>query len=140
MALPNGAGGYQIGDGNLSEIQLNTQATPATATVTATLTTTQLLNGIILGTPTTTAAAYTLPLATDLDAVVSSAKVNSSFDFVVINTNGSGSGVITITTNTGWTIGTSGSQGLMTVTTAGTAQKYRAVKSGDGAWALYRVA
>ena len=140
MALPNGAGGYQIGDGNLTEVQLNTQATPATATVTATLTTTQLLNGIILGTPTTTAAAYTLPLATDLDAVVSSAKVNSSFDFVVINTNGSGGGVITITTNTGWTIGTSGSQGLMTVTTAGTAQKYRAVKSGDGAWALYRVA
>jgi len=140
MALPNGAGGYQIGDGNLTEVQLNTQATPATATVTATLTTTQLLNGIILGTPTTTAAAYTLPLATDLDAVVTSAKVNSSFDFVVINTNGSGGGVITITTNTGWTIGSSGSQGLMTVTTAGTAQKYRAVKSGDGAWALYRVA
>ena len=140
MALPNGAGGYQIGDGNLAEIQMNTQTTPATATVTATLTTTQLLNGIILGTPTTTAAAYTLPLATDLDAVVTSAKVNSSFDFVVINTNGSGGGVITITTNTGWTIGTSGSQGLMTVTTAGTAQKYRAVKSGDGAWALYRVA
>ena len=140
MALPNGAGGYQIGDGNLSEVQLNTQATPATATVTATLTTAQLLNGIILGTPTTTAAAYTLPLATDLDAVVTSAKVNSSFDFVVINTNGSGGGVITITTNTGWTIGSSGSQGLMTVTTAGTAQTYRAVKSGDGAWALYRVA
>ena len=140
MALPNGAGGYQIGDGNLTEVQMNTQSTPATATVTATLTTTQLLNGIILGTPTTTAAAYTLPLATDLDAVVTSAKVNSSFDFVVINTNGSGGGVITITTNTGWTIGTSGSQGLMTVTTAGTAQKYRAVKTGDGAWALYRVA
>ena len=140
MAFPNGAGGYQVGDGNLAEIQLNTQTTPATATVTATLTTAQLLNGIILGTPTTTAAAYTLPLATDVDAVVSSAKVNSSFDFVVVNTNGSGGGVITITTNTGWTIGSSGSQGLMTVTTAGTAQTYRAVKSGDGAWALYRVA
>jgi hypothetical protein len=139
MALPNGAGGYQIGDGNLTEVQLNTQATPATATVTATLTTAQLLNGIILGTPTTTAAAYTLPLATDLDAVVSSAKVGSSFEFVVINTNGSGAGVITITTNTGWSIGTSGSQGLMTVTTAGTAQNYRAVKTGDAAWSLYRV-
>ena len=139
MALPNGAGGYQVGDGNLTEIQMNTQATPATATVTATLTTTQLLNGIILGTPTTTAAAYTLPLATDLDAVVSSAKVGSSFEFVVINTNGSGGGVITITTNTGWSIGSSGSQGLMTVTTAGTAQSYRAVKTGDGTWSLYRV-
>jgi hypothetical protein len=139
MALPNGAGGYQVGDGNLSEVQLNTQTSPATATVTATLTTTQLLNGIILGTPTTTAAAYTLPLATDLDAVVSSAKIGSSFDFVVVNTNGSGAGVITITTNTGWTIGSSGSQGLMTVTTAGTAQMYRAVKTGDGAWSLYRI-
>jgi len=140
MALPNGAGGYQVGDGNLSEVQLNTQITPATATTSATLTTTQLLNGIILGTPTTTAAAYTLPLATDLDAVVSSAKIGSSFDFTVVNTNGSGAGVITITTNTGWTIGSSGSQGLMTVTTAGTSQMYRAVKTGDGAWSLYRIA
>ena len=139
MALPNGAGGYQLGDGNLNEVQIRTQATPATATVTATLTTAQVLNGLLLGTPTTTAAAYTLPLATDLDAAVSSAKVNSCFDFVVINTNGSGGGVITITTNTGWTIGSAGSQGLMTVTTAGTAQSYRAVKTGDGAWSLYRV-
>jgi hypothetical protein len=140
MALPNGTGGYQVGDGNLSEVQLNTQIAPATATTSVTLTTTQLLNGIILGTPTTTAAAYTLPLAADVDAVVSSAKVGSSFDFAVVNTNGSGAGVITITTNTGWTIGSSGSQGLMTVTTAGTAQMYRAVKTGDAAWALYRVA
>jgi hypothetical protein len=140
MALPNGAGGYQIGDGNLNEVQLRTQATPATATVTATLTTAQILNGILLGTPTTTAAAYTLPLATDLDAAVPSAKVNSCFDFTVVNTNGSGSGVITITTNTGWTIGSSGSLGLMTVTTAGTAQSYRAVKTGDGSWTLYRIA
>ena len=140
MALPNGAGGYQIGDGNLNEVQINTQATPATATVTTTLTAAQILNGILLGTPTTTAAAYTLPLATDLDAAVPSAKVNSSFDFTVVNTNGSGSGVITITTNTGWSIGSTGSQGLMTVTTAGTAQSYRAVKIGDGTWALYRIA
>jgi hypothetical protein len=140
MALPNGTGGYQVGDGNLAEVQINTQGTPATATVTATLTTAQLLNGILLGTPTTTAAAYTLPLATDLDLAVPSAKVNSSLDFVVVNTNGSGGGVITITTNTGWSIGTSGSQGLMTVTTAGTAQAYRAVKTGDGTWALYRIA
>jgi hypothetical protein len=139
MALPNGAGGYQLGDGNLNEVQIRTQATPATATVSATLTTAQLLNGIILGTPTTTAAAYTLPLAADLDNAVSSAKVNSCFDFTVVNTNGSGSGVITITTNTGWSIGSSGSQGLMTVTTAGTAQTYRAVKTGDGTWSLYRV-
>jgi len=138
--LPNGAGGYQVGDGNINEMQIETQAAPATATVTATLTTAQLLNGIILGTPTTTAAAYTLPLATDLDAALSSAKTLSSFDFVVVNTNGSGSGVITITTNTGWTIGSSGSQGLMTVTTAGTSQMYRAVKTGDGAWSLYRIA
>ena len=138
--LPNGTGGYQVGDGNLNEIQINTQGTPATATVTATLTTAQLLNGIILGTPTTTAAAYTLPLCTDLDAAVPSAKVNSSLEFVVVNTNGSGGGVITITTNTGWSIGTSGSQGLMTVTTAGTSQMYRAVKTGDAAWSLYRIA
>jgi len=28
MALPNGAGGYQLGDGNITEVNMVTQGTP----------------------------------------------------------------------------------------------------------------
>lgn len=134
MALPNGAGGYQIGDGNLSEVQINVQAAPATATDTATLTVAQITNGIILATP-TAAAAYTLPTVALLEATVSSAKVNSSFDFVVVNLASSNYD-ITMTTATGWTV-TGG--GVMVVQEASSAT-FRARKTGDGTWQLYRLA
>ena len=137
MALPSVGGGYQLNDGNLNEVKLTVAAVPTTAADSATLTAAQLINGIIIGTPTTTAA-YTLPLATDLDAVLTNSKPGSTFDFRVINTTTAG--VITVTTNTGWTIGTSGSQGLMTVAaTAGTVRSFRARKTSDGAWALYAI-
>ena len=137
MALPSVGGGYQIGDGNLNEPEIVTVPAPATATDSATLTSAQLTNGIIIGTPTTTAA-YTLPLASDLDAYLNNSKVGSAFDFRVINTTTAG--VITMTTNTGWTIGSSGSQGLMTIAaTAGTVRSFRARKSAEGAWALYAI-
>jgi hypothetical protein len=137
MALPSVGGGYQLNDGNLNEVKLTVAAVPTTAADSATLTAAQLINGIIIGTPTTTAA-YTLPLATDLDAVLTNSKPGSTFDFRVINTTTAG--VITMTTNTGWTVGTSGSQGLMTVAaTAGTVRSFRARKTSDGAWALYAI-
>ena len=137
MALPSVGGGYQFNDGNLNEVKLTVAAVPTTAADSATLTAAQLINGIIIGTPTTTAA-YTLPLATDLDAVLTNSKPGSTFDFRVINTTTAG--VITMTTNTGWTVGTSGSQGLMTVAaTAGTVRSFRARKTSDGAWALYAI-
>jgi len=137
MALPSVGGGYQFNDGNLNEVKLSVAAAPATATDSATLTVAQLTNGIIIGTPTTTAA-YTLPLATDLDASLSNAKAGSTFDFRVINTTTAG--VITVTTNTGWSIGSSGSQGLMTVAaTAGTVRSLRARQIADGSWALYAI-
>jgi hypothetical protein len=137
MALPSVGGGYQFNDGNLNEVKLTVAAVPATATDSATLTAAQLVNGIIIGTPTTTAA-YTLPLATDLEAVLTNSKPGSTFDFRVINTTTAG--VITVTTNTGWSIGTSGSQGLMTIAaTAGTVRGFRARKTADNSWALYAI-
>lgn len=138
MAIPSVGGGYQPSDGNANEVKLGTQGTPATATASATLTAAQLYNGILLGSPGSSAAAYTLPLATDLDSALGNSHPGSCFDFSVINVDGSGSGVITMTTNTGWTIGSSGTQGLMTVVaTAGTVRRFRAVKTAAGAWSLY---
>ena len=137
MAIPSVGGGYQFNDGNLNEVKLSVAAAPATATDSATLTVAQLTNGIIIGTPTTTAA-YTLPLATDVDSSLSNAKAGSTFDFRIINTTTAG--VITVTTNTGWSIGSSGSQGLMTIAaTAGTVRGFRARKLADGSWALYAI-
>ena len=137
MALPNGSGGYQLGDGNINEIDFTVIPAPATATATATLTAAQVLNGILLGSPGTSAATYTLPTVADLEAALPSAtKAGVSFDMSVINVDGSSSGVITLAVGTGWTI-----VGLATViATAGTAQTFRARKSGDNAWSLYRVA
>ena len=136
MALPNGAGGYQLGDGNLGEPVMGYAPAPATATVTATLTVAQVTSGILLGSPGATAASYTLPTVADLEAgQLSSAKIGSTFDLSVINVDGSASGVITLVAGTGWSI-----VGLATVAaTAGTSQLFRARKTTATTWTLYRV-
>lgn len=134
MALPNTGGGFQVGP-ITSETKLQFIAAPLTATTDATLTAAQMLGGILLGSPGTSAAAYTLPTVATLEAELTNAVVGHSFDLSVINVNGSSSGVITMTTNTGWTL-----VGLMTVVaTAGTAQMFRARKTGTSTWTLYRI-
>ena len=130
MAIPNGAGGYQVGDGNLSEVTLGTQTTPVAKTAAATLTAAELTNGII--TYTGAAVAITLPTVADTEVPVSSAKVNSSFDFVIINTGATNAA--TLTAGTGWTL-----VGVAAVS-AVTSSTWRARKTGDGSWTAYRLA
>lgn len=130
MALPNGAGGYQIGDGNLNEIVFAPSAIPTAYTAAATLTTNDLAGGIIVYTSASTAD-LALPTATLTDAAFSSARVGSSFDISLVATS---TGVPTITVGTGWTLVGSG---------AGVASKsvlFRAVKTGDLTYNLYRIA
>lgn len=129
--LPNGAGGYQVGDGNLGEVTLGTQITPATYTAAAApLLTSDLTAANIILYNSASANNLQLPTVADIEAVVSSAKVNSSFDFFVV---AQAAGTATITTNTGWTL-----VGLMGVATTVSAQ-FRARKTGDGSWTLYRL-
>ena len=129
MAIPNGAGGYQIGDGNLGEVQINTQTAPVSKAAAATLTAAELANGIVQYTGAT--ASLTLPTVADLEVLVSSAKNNSSFDVNFINT---GAGTLTIAVGTGWTL-------VGTVTSATlTSAAWRARKTGDGTWTFYRIA
>jgi hypothetical protein len=47
MAIPNGAGGYQLGDGNLNEAVLSVQSAPTALTAAATVTAAQLSNGSV---------------------------------------------------------------------------------------------
>jgi len=134
MALPNVGGGRQLGDGNANELVLGSQAAPATMTSTATMTAAQLATGIILGSPGSSAASYTLPTVTLWEAVASNAHTDSSFDFSITNVDGSGSGVITLLVGTGWTL-----VGLATLAaTAGTSGTWRARKTGSGTWTAYR--
>lgn len=130
MALPNGAGGYQLGDGNLGEVILGTQPTPTAKTAAATLTAAELATGII--TYTGAAVALTMPLGTDLDAAFSSMKVNSSFDFYIINIGGTNAA--TVTANTGVTlVGTA-------AVSAGASSNWRVRKTADNTFVAYRVA
>lgn len=130
MALPSVGGGQQLSDGNVSEVVLSTQGAPATATGDATLTVAQLLSGILVGNPSTSAAAYTLPTVASLEAVLTNAKVDSCFYLTLINL-GTSSGIITLTTNTGWTL-----VGDVTVPIT-SANTLIARKTGAGAWTLY---
>lgn len=134
MAFPNGTGGYQIGDGNVGEVLLSTQPAPNTYTAGATLSVTDLENGIIVYTL-GTANNLQLPLVAGVggvDAEISSAKINSSFDFFVIST---AAGVATITVNTGWTLVGSGASPA-----SGVGAHFRARKTAEGSWTLYRIA
>jgi len=130
MALPNGAGGYQVGDGNLGEVTLGTSAIPTAYTAAATLTTADLAGGAVVYTSGSTAD-LTLPAVSVVDADISSAKTNSSFEFALVATS---TGVPTIVVGTGWTLVGSG---------AGVASKsvlFRAVKTSATTYNLYRIA
>lgn len=128
MALPNGGGGYQVGDGNLSQVLLEIQVAPVSKAAAATLTAAELINGIVQYTG--ASASLTFPTVADTEVLVSSAKVNSAFDINFINT---GAGTLTIAAGTGWTL-------VGTVTSATlTSAAWRARKTGDGTWTAYRI-
>jgi len=130
MAIPNGSGGYQLGDGNLNEVILGTQQAPTAKAAAATLTAAELATGIINYNG--TASALTVPLGTDLDTAFPSMKVNSSFDFYIINTGGTNAA--TVTANTGCTL-----VGVAAVS-ANTACNWRVRKTADATYVFYRVA
>ena len=137
MALPNGAGGYQVGVGNVSEPNIVAIPAPESVAATATLTAAQVLNGIlIVGSGATSAQTYTLPTVALLENDLrNSDKVGTSFQFSVVNL-GTASGTAIIAVGTGWTI--TGSLTMTIPITTGASMVAR--KSGEGAWTLYRVA
>lgn len=136
MALPNGGGGYQVGDGNVNEPLIDAIPVPASVAATATLTADQVLNGIlIVGSGATAQQTYTLPTVALLEAALSNSdKVGTSFLFRVVNL-GTSSGTAVIAAGTGWTV--SGSLTMTIPVTTGAAMVAR--KSAAGAWTLYRV-
>ena len=137
MALPNGAGGYQVGDGNISDPLIDLIDVPVSVTTAATLTAAQVLNGLILANSGITAASvtYTLPTVDLLEAtLINSDRVGTTFSFRLVNL-GTSSATAIIAAGTGWTI-----TGSLTMTIPiTTGAQFVARKSAAGAWTLYRV-
>ena len=139
--LSTGTGGYQYTAGDLTEAAMGVQVAPVAKTAAATLTSQELVQGL-LTTTLTGAVNITLPLVvTDTAAptvlgindVVPSAKTNSSFDWNVINLTAA-TYAATVLVGTGWTI--VGSAAVSAATSA----HFRARKTSDTTWTLYRIA
>ena len=119
---------WQQGDGNPLNVQVKTQNAAIAYTTTATITPTELTNGLL--TYTGAGHTLTLPLATDLETLLTGLTVGATFEFSVNATTG----IATIATNTGWTL-----QGTMTVA-AGAATRFRVRKTALNAYTLNQVA
>jgi hypothetical protein len=133
MALPNGAGGYQVGDGNVGEAVLSVQGAPTAVAAAATMTSAELSNGLFVFNG--AAGNLTLPTVALVEADITAAsKVNAAFDFIIINIDASGSDSVTLAVGTGWTI-----VGVAAVA-VNTSAQFRARKTGDGTWTAYRIA
>jgi hypothetical protein len=135
MALPSIGGGSQLGDGNLNEIWLGEQADVQTATATATLTAAQVTGGILVGNPSTTAASYTFPTGAAIDAVMTNAKIGSTFDLVIVNL-GTSTGVITAVASTGVSIV---GQATFPTAAAGASGQFRFRRTAAATWVAYRI-
>jgi hypothetical protein len=137
MSLPNGAGGYQLGDGNINEPFIDLTPDLVSVTATTTLTPAQVLNGVILANSgVTTTQTYTLPTVSDLEDVLSNSdRIGTTFTFRVINL-GTSTATAVIAAGTGWTV-----SGSLTMTIPiGVGSFMIARKSAVGAWTLYRAA
>lgn len=135
MALPNGAGGFQVGAGNRAETIMGAFAAPQTATSTATLTAAQVVSGWLVANPGTSAATYTLPTGAAIDAAVPNAVIGSTFDWAVVNT-GTSSGAVTLAVNTGVTDGGNAVVAVAVTTSA----LFRFRKVADSTFVVYKIA
>ena len=142
MPLPQVGGGYQFTDGNVSEQQIFPQGAPAAKTgATVTLTAADLNAGLItFNGGTAGAVTATLPTVALLEAVISNARVDTAFDFYVVNISTVGAEDVTLATAAGWTLVGNMFVASNAATTDVSSAKFRARKTGAGAWTLYRAA
>jgi len=140
MALPSVGGGYQYTDGNQNEMEFLPQVAPATASVTATLTTAQLVAGIItINQAGAAACTLTLPTGALMDAAFSNMQNNAAFDFVFINVSTVDAEDATIAVGTGWTlvgnVTVAANSGVTVISSA----IFRARRTATATWTLYRL-
>ena len=141
MALPNGASGYQVGDGNLGEISFSNTSTPVALTgASVTITAANLAAGVCtMDAGSTSAGTYVFPTGALIDAAFPSLKVGSTFDcsFIIIGDDAAND--VTFTAGTGNTlVGNDVIQDALTKT-SNTSGTFRFRKTGDAAYSIYRV-
>lgn len=142
MALPNGAGGYQVGDGNLGEIAFfNTNAPTALAGASVTITPADLAAGVCtMDSGGTDAGTYVFPTGALIDAAFPSLKVGSTFDCAFVNIGDNAANDVTFTAGAGNTlVGNDVIQDALTKT-SNTSGIFRFRKTGDAAYTIYRIA
>lgn len=121
-------------------INTTTQGAPAAATVSATLTAANLQTGIITVLQGAAgASAQQLPLATAMDTAFPGSIAGTAFDFSVINISTNAAESASLTTNTGWTLVGDMDIAANSAATTKSAGRFRARKTGTGAWVLYRI-
>lgn len=119
---------------------LRDQGAPTATTTSATLTAANLLTGIItVNQGAGAASAQQLPLATAMDTAIPYAVAGTSFDFSVINISTVAAEDASVTTNTGWTLVGNMDIASNAAATDKSAGRFRARKTGAGAWVLYRI-
>jgi hypothetical protein len=141
MALPNGAGGYQLGDGNLGEISFYNSSAPAALTgASVTITAANLATGVCtMDSGASDAGTYVFPTGALLDAAFPSLKVGSTFDCAFINIGDDAANDVTFTAGTGNTlVGNDVIQDALTKTN-NTSGIFRFRKTGDAAYTIYRI-
>lgn len=139
MALPNGAGGYQIGDGNTNEPVIQGIGLTAFTGATVALTTASLAGSLItLNGGTGGAVTATTPTAAAIDAAFPSIRTGSGFLVRICNISTVAAEDATLAGGTGVTIvGKAVVNSNDGATDSGaTFQFYR---SGDAAYSVYRV-
>ncbi len=140
MAIPSVGGGYQVGDGNLAEMQLDTQIAPIALTTSATLTAAQLSVGLLTanqgagGAPT-----YTLPTGTLMDAYFTNCKTDSSFVFSLVNISTVAAEDATIAAGTDFTVVGSMVVASNNAATDKSAGRFLARRTATATWVLYRI-
>lgn len=143
---PQNVTGKAIVGDTLSGVVTNTSPTPITQgapnaqTVSATLTAANLATGIItVNQGGAGASALQLPLATAMDTAFPASVAGSAFDFSVINISTVAAEAASLTTNTGWTLVGDTDVAANSAITTKSAGRFRARKTGTGAWVLYRL-
>jgi len=125
-------------------LQINTQGAPTAKTVSATLTTAELLAGIItVNQGAAGASALQLPTVEDLESDLEMLKLsnNDSFDVSVINTSTVDAEDASITTNTGWTlVGDMSVPARSATGSLNCSGLFRLRRVSDSAWTAYRIA
>ena len=142
MALPSVGGGYQLGDGNLNEVIIGDQGTVTALTGAAnTLTAAQLIANIItVNGGTAAASVITVPTGAQLDALLTNAKIGSTFDVSIINISTVSSETANLAVATGVTfVGNVYIAYGSSSAVAASSALFRFVRTAAATWVGYRI-